>query len=192
MKHDPSPLPVDADAPAEDLHCGAWLTLRRRGRWEFVERNNAGGAVIIVAVTPQDRILFVEQYRVPIQARTIEMPAGLVGDLDGDVDESALSAAARELEEETGWRAARLEFLHAGPSSSGMSTEVITFVRAFDLQRVGAGGGDASEAIIVHEVARGEAAAWLFAKADAGYSVDPKLFAGLWFLEHEAPAAAPA
>ena len=192
MKHDPASLPLDADAPVEDLHRGAWLTLRRRGRWEFVERNNAGGAVIIVAVTPQDRILFVEQYRVPIQARTIEMPAGLVGDLDGDADESVLSAAARELEEETGWRAARLEFLHAGPSSSGMSTEVIAFVRAFDLQRVGAGGGDASEAIIVHEVARSDAALWLFAKSRAGYSVDPKLFAGLWFLEHEAPAAAPA
>ncbi|HVB83631.1 MAG TPA: NUDIX hydrolase [Rhodanobacteraceae bacterium] len=186
MKHDPASLPLDADAPAEDLHRGAWLTLRRRGRWEFVERNNAGGAVIIVAVTPQDRILFVEQYRVPIQARTIEMPAGLVGDRDGDSDETALTAAARELEEETGWRAARLEFLHAGPSSSGMSTEVIAFVRAFDLQRVGAGGGDASEAIIVHEVARSDAAPWLFAKARAGYSVDPKLFAGLWFLEHEA------
>ena len=187
MKHDPSALPVDADAPAEDLHRGAWLTLRRRGRWEFVERNNAGGAVIIVAITPQDRILFVEQYRVPIQARTIEMPAGLVGDRDGDSDETALTAAARELEEETGWRAARLEFLHAGPSSSGMSTEVIAFVRAFDLQRVGAGGGDASEAISVHEIARDEAAAWLLAKAHAGYSVDPKLFAGLWFLEHERP-----
>ena len=188
MNHDPSSLPVDADAPAEDLHRGNWLTLRRRGRWEFVERNNAGGAVIIVAVTPQDRILFVEQYRVPIQARTIEMPAGLVGDRDADPGESALGAAARELEEETGWRAARLEFLHAGPSSSGMSTEVIAFVRAFDLQRVGAGGGDASEAIIVHEVARGEASAWLFERARAGYSVDPKLFAGLWFLEHGAPA----
>ncbi len=192
MNHDPSSLPVGADAPAEDLHRGAWLTLRRRGRWEFVERNNAGGAVIIVAVTPQDRILFVEQYRVPIQARTIEMPAGLVGDHAGNGDETALTAAARELEEETGWRAARLEFLHAGPSSSGMSTELIAFVRAFDLQRVGAGGGDASEAIVVHEIARGEASAWLFAKARAGYSVDPKLFAGLWFLEHETPAAAPA
>ena len=186
MNHDPASLPADAAAPAEDLHRGAWLTLRRRGRWEFVERNNAGGAVIIIAVTPQDRILFVEQYRVPIQKRTIEMPAGLVGDRDADPDESALSAAARELEEETGWRAARLQFLHAGPSSSGMSTEVIAFVRAFDLTRIGAGGGDASEAIIVHEVARSEAARWLFERAHAGYSVDPKLFAGLWFLEHEA------
>ena len=114
--------------------------------------------------------------------------AGLVGDHEGNGDETALTAAARELEEETGWRAARLEFLHAGPSSSGMSTEVIAFVRAFDLQRVGAGGGDASEAIVVHEVARGEASAWLFERARAGYSVDPKLFAGLWFLEHEVPA----
>jgi ADP-ribose pyrophosphatase len=177
-------LPPDAHAPVETLCEGRWLSLRKRGRWEYAERNNPGGAVIIVAVTPDDRVLFVEQYRVSILKRTIEMPAGLVGDLADQPDESALLAAARELEEETGYRCGRVDFIHEGPSSSGMSTEMIAFVRAHDLVRVGHGGGDETENIVVHEVPRREAGAWLFARAAEGYSVDPKLFAGLWFLEH--------
>jgi ADP-ribose pyrophosphatase len=178
-------LPEDADAPEELLHRGKWLSLYRRGRWEYAARNNPGGAVIILAVTPQDEVLFVEQYRVSIGKQTIEMPAGLVGDLAGHAGEDALEAARRELEEETGYRCERLDFIHAGPSSSGMSTEMIAFVRARDLRKVGAGGGDASENIIVHEVPRAEAGRWLFARAAEGYSIDPKLFAGLWFIEHD-------
>ena len=158
--HDHAP-PADADAPEETLYQGCWLSLRRRGRWEYAERNNHGGAAIVIAVTPDDRVLFVEQYRVAIQARTVEMPAGLVGDIKGQEDEGMLLAAQRELEEETGWRCGRVAFLHQGPSSAGMSTEMIAYVRAFDLAKVGAGGGDDSEDIVVHEVPRGEAGAWL-------------------------------
>ena len=176
--------PTDADAPVETLYQGRWLSLRKRGRWEYVERNNPGGAAIVIAVTPDDRVLFVEQYRVAIQSRTIEMPAGLVGDLAGQEGESIVLAAQRELEEETGWRCDHAVLLHQGPSSAGMSTEMIAYVRAFELIKVGAGGGDASENIVVHEVPRNEAGAWLFARAAEGYSIDPKLFAGLWLLEH--------
>jgi ADP-ribose pyrophosphatase len=177
-------IPVDADAPEETLYEGRWLSLRKRGRWEYAERNNPGGAVIILAVTPEDKVLFVEQYRVSILQNTIEMPAGLVGDMADQADESALVAAQRELEEETGYRCRRIDFVHRGPSSSGMSTEMIAFVRAWDLEKVGAGGGDETENIVVHEVPRREAGAWLFARAAEGYSIDPKLFAGLWFIEH--------
>jgi NTP pyrophosphohydrolases including oxidative damage repair enzymes len=180
--------PPDADAPEETLYRGRWLSLRKRGRWEYAERNNPGGAVIVIAVTPEDCVLFVEQYRVAVRSRTIEMPAGLVGDIKGQEDEGTLLAARRELEEETGWRSGHVAFLHQGPSSAGMSTEMIAYVRAFDLVKVGTGGGDASENIVVHEVPRGEAGAWLFARAAEGYSIDPKLFAGLWLLEH-GPAA---
>ena len=176
--------PDDARAPVETLFQGRWLSMRRRGRWEYVERNNEGGAVIIVAITPDDKVLFVEQYRVSILANTIEMPAGLVGDLETHDTEDAMDAARRELEEETGYRCGRLEFIHAGPSSSGMSTEMIAFVRAYDLEKVGNGGGDETENILVHEVPRTEAGAWLFARAAEGYSIDPKLFAGLWFIDH--------
>ncbi|HUH55200.1 MAG TPA: NUDIX hydrolase, partial [Rhodanobacter sp.] len=103
-------------------------------------------------------------------------------------DEGALLAAQRELEEETGYRCQRVEFIHTGPSSSGMSTEMIAFVRAWELEKVGLGGGDETENIVVHEVPRRDAGAWLFARAAEGYSIDPKLFAGLWFIEHGAPA----
>ncbi|KZC39197.1 MULTISPECIES: NUDIX hydrolase [Rhodanobacter] len=184
MNDSRSHIPADAAAPVETLYEGRWLSLRKRGRWEYAERNNPGGAVIILAVTPSDKVLFVEQYRVSILQNTIEMPAGLVGDLAGQADESAQLAARRELEEETGWRCQRVEFVHRGPSSSGMSTEMITFVRAWELEKVGPGGGDDTENITVHEVPRREAGAWLFARAAEGYSIDPKLFAGLWFIEH--------
>ncbi|MFC5436758.1 NUDIX hydrolase [Rhodanobacter umsongensis] len=183
-------IPADADAPVETLCEGRWLSLRKRGRWEYAERNHPGGAVIILAVTPEDNVLFVEQYRVSILQNTIEMPAGLVGDLAGQADESALLAAQRELEEETGYRCQRVEFVHRGPSSSGMSTEMITFVRAWQLEKVGPGGGDETENIVVHEVPRSEAGAWLFGRAADGYSIDPKLFAGLWFIEHAQPCPA--
>lgn len=181
-------VPADAHAPVETLYEGRWLSLRKRGRWEYAERNNPGGAVIILAVTPEDKVLFVEQYRVSILQNTIEMPAGLVGDLPDQADEGALLAAQRELEEETGYRCQRVEFIHTGPSSSGMSTEMIAFVRAWELEKVGPGGGDETENIVVHEVPRRDAGAWLFARAAEGYSIDPKLFAGLWFIEHGAPA----
>ncbi len=186
-----SQAPDDAQDPVETLYAGKWLSLCRRGRWEYVQRVNAGGAVIILAVTPEDKIVFVEQYRVAIGQFTIEMPAGLVGDLAGHHEEGPELAAARELEEETGFRAGRVEFVHAGPSSSGMSTEIITFVRAWDLQRVSAGGGDDSENIVVHEIPRDEAAGWLMARAAAGYSIDPKLFAGLWFIDHPGVTSRP-
>ena len=188
MNNTPSRPPADADAPVETLYQGRWLTLRKRGRWEYVERKNPGGAVIILAVTAEDKVLFVEQYRVAILQHTIEMPAGLVGDLAEQADESALLAARRELEEETGYRCQRVDFIHRGPSSSGMSTEMISFVRAWNLEKVGPGGGDESENIIVHEIPRSEAGAWLFARAAEGYSIDPKLFAGLWFIEQDLPA----
>lgn len=176
----------DIDTPVDILHEGHWLTLKQRGGWEFVERNNPGGAVIIIAVTPEDKVLFVEQFRVPIMQRTIEMPAGLVGDLEGHDDEDVLLASCRELEEETGYACDDIRFLHAGPSSAGMSTEMMTFVRARDLRKVGPGGGDDSEDITVHAIERDQAGAWLVQKAREGFSIDPKLFAGLWLLDNDA------
>ena len=63
------------DHPIETLYDGQWMRLKRRGRWEFAERAHGNGmAVIIIAVTPEDNVLFVEQYRVPLGKRTIECP----------------------------------------------------------------------------------------------------------------------
>ena len=170
----------------ETLFNGRWLRIRKRGTWEFAERTNPGGAVIVVATTDADEVLFVEQYRVPIECLTIEMPAGLVGDLEGQAHEGVVETAQRELEEETGYRAGRIDFVMAGPSSAGMSNEQVAFVRARGLQRVGRGGGDETEEIVVHHVPREGVAAWLAERAAAGYSIDPKLYAGLYFLERDA------
>jgi ADP-ribose pyrophosphatase len=183
-------LDLDALPPAETLYEGDWLRLVRRGHWEYAERTHGNGmAVIIVALTPDDRVLFVEQPRIPLGARSIEMPAGLVGDQSGE--DTLEAAARRELVEETGWEPARVDVLMVGPTSSGMSNERIAFVRASGLVRVGAGGGDDSEQITVHEVPRADAPAWLVARMAEGYELDPKLWAGLWMLDRN-PDGSPA
>lgn len=171
------------DETATTLHEGKYLRLVKRGTWEYAERTNAGSAVIIVAVTPERNLLFVEQHRVPLGARTIEMPAGLVGDLDAD--DTLELAAQRELLEETGWEAAAVKVLMIGPTSAGMSNELIAFVRATGLRRVHAGGGDETEDITVHEIPVDEAPRWLAAKMADGYSMDPKLWAGLYLLDRD-------
>ncbi len=173
---------ADEGAPVETLHEGAWLRLLRRGRWEYVERSHSDGgmAVIIVAVTPADEMLFVEQFRVPLGAATIEMPAGLVADThDADTIEAA---ARRELVEETGWEASHVQVLLTGPTSAGLSNERIAFARATGLRRVGAGGGVAGEDIVVHQVPVDDAPAWLMRMGRDGYELDLKLWAGLWLL----------
>lgn len=180
---------MDTLPPPETMCEGRYLRLVRRGHWEYAERTNAGCAVIIVAVTPEDRILFVEQYRIPLGKPTIEMPAGLVGDIGAH--DTVEDAARRELLEETGWSAGRIEILMSGPTSSGLSNEIVAFARANDLTRIDAGGGDETEDIIVHEIPRSEAAGWLSRKMAEGYALDPKLWAGLWFIDHD-PDGTPA
>jgi len=162
---------------------GEFVRLKRRDHWEYVERVNARGAVIIVALTPANELLLVEQPRFPLQANVIELPAGLVGDIEGAEDEPLEIAGARELEEETGYRPARLEFLTAGPPSAGLANEVISFYRAFDLTRIDAGGGDDSEDIIPHAVPLAQVEVWLAEQQRAGKYVDPKIFTGLYFLQ---------
>ena len=146
-------------------------------------------AVIIIAVTPADEVLFVEQFRVPLGARTIEMPAGLVG--DDHAQDTLEDAARRELIEETGWSPGKVEVLLIGPTSSGMSNERIAFVRARELTRVGEGGGVDNENITVHSVPRADAPRWLMQKQAEGYELDLKLWAGLWMIERN-PDGSPA
>jgi len=170
------------DEETRTLYEGKWLRLRKQGPWEYAERTNEGGlAVIVVAATPQRKVLFVEQYRVPVGARTIEMPAGIVGDIHAG--ESLELAAERELLEETGWQAEKVQLLMIGPTSAGMSSERVAFVRATGLTRVHDGGGDESEQIIVHEIPIDTAPAWLADKAEQGFEMDLKLWAGLWLLD---------
>jgi ADP-ribose pyrophosphatase len=173
------------DLPKTTLHTGKFLALIKEGRWEYAHRTNACGAAIIAAVTEDDKILLVEQYRIPVHARTIELPAGIIGDEPDKADEAHAEAATRELLEETGFAAGRMEALTHGPSSGGATSETVTLFLATQLKRVGDGGGVGHEDITVHEVPLTEVVAWLEAKAKAGLLVDPKVYAGLFFINHQ-------
>ena len=167
---------------------GKYLTLIDDNGWEYVTRAGVTGIVVIVAITPEDKLVLVEQYRPAVRKRVIELPAGLVGDVDGRQAESLLDAAARELEEETGYRATEMIPLFEGPIAVGVSDEVVSFFRARALSRVGAGGGDDTEDITVHEVALPALKAFLAAGAAAGLGVDPKIYAGLFVAGVALPA----
>ncbi|MBX9880908.1 MAG: NUDIX hydrolase [Sphingomonas sp.] len=151
---------------------GQYLTMIVDGRWEYVARARGIGAAVIVA-TDGDAVILVEQYRVPLGRRCLELPAGLVG--DDSAGEAPLAAAARELEEETGYRAERIVSLGQFYSSPGMVSEAYELVRATELTRVGAGGGTADEGITVHRVPRGEIADFIAAKRAEGVAIDGKL-----------------
>lgn len=173
MQQPPSP---------ETLREGRHLRFRRIGSWEYIERTRADLAVVIAALTPEGKVLLVEQYRPPIQSRTIELPAGLVGDGDGEDRQDVIEAARRELLEETGYEADSLEPVAEGPISPGLSNERIVLIVATGLRRVADGGGVENEDIVVHEVPLEELEAWIALRARAGVPTDPKVFAGLHFL----------
>src|SRR3546814_13638203 len=85
---------------------------KREGTWEYVSRSRGIEAAVILAIDEDSDgryILLVAQYRVPLKAQCLELPAGLIG--DEREDENPADAAARELEEETGYRAAIMENL---------------------------------------------------------------------------------
>ena len=164
----------------EMLFKGKFLALVKEGRWEYCDRVNATGAAIIAAVTPENKLLLVEQFRIPVNARTIELPAGIIGD---EPDASDEAAAARELLEETGYQPAHIKAVTTGPASSGLTSETVTLFIATDLKKVHKGGGVAHEEITVHEVALSEVHEWLDQKAKDGFLIEPKVYAGLYFLQ---------
>ena len=165
---------------------GRFLTFLEEAGWEYVTRPGVTGVAIIVAITEDRRIVLVEQYRHAVHRRVIELPAGLVGDIEAHRAESMADAAARELEEETGYAAAEMTLLFEGPIAVGTIDEVVSFFQARRLTRVGSGGGDETEDITVHVVPLGELKAFLASKMKEGLAVDGKIYAGL-FLAGVAP-----
>ncbi|MBX3565668.1 MAG: NUDIX hydrolase [Sphingomonas sp.] len=151
---------------------GKWITAIRDGKWEYVARARGIGAVVIIAID-DGHVLLVEQYRVPIGMRCIELPAGLVG--DDHEGEDALTSAKRELEEETGYTCERVEHLGVFHASPGLVSEGFTLVRAYGLKRIGEGGGLPGEDIVVHRVALDSLADFVAAKRAEGVAVDVKL-----------------
>jgi ADP-ribose pyrophosphatase len=171
----------------EVLAEGKYLRLLNENGWEYVLRPNASGVVVMVAVTDDGRLILVEQFRTAVHRRVIELPAGLVGDTHQAIGESLVVAAHRELLEETGYEAREMLRLAEGPVAVGLASEVVTFFQAVGLRRVGPGGGDASESIVVHEVELGRLKPWLAARESAGAFIDPKLYAGLYLIAEGSP-----
>ncbi len=158
--------------PEEIMWAGNFVTAKRRGKWEYVSRARGIKAAVILAVE-DGHVLLVEQYRVPLGANCIELPAGLIGDHDDGED--ALTSAARELEEETGYRADKIDTVGEYFSSPGMVSESFTLVRASGLIKVGDGGGVDGENIIVHRIMLSELPDFVRAKRAEGCVVDVKL-----------------
>lgn len=164
------------DEPVETMWAGRFITARRQGKWEYVGRSRGIRAAVILAIDTDadgDHVLLVEQMRVPLGRRCLELPAGLVG--DETAGEAIETAAARELEEETGYRPAAIEPLGEYASSPGMVSETFTLVRAHGLTRTGDGGGVEGEDIVVHRVPVTNVADFVAARRAEGMAIDVKL-----------------
>lgn len=163
------------DSEAEQIVWqGKFVTAKVKGKWEYVSRARGIRAAVILAIDEHDHVILVEQFRVPLGRRCIELPAGLVGDGD-DAGEAADLAGARELEEETGYAAARMENLGEFYSSPGMVTESFTLLRAHGLTKVGPGGGTPGEDITVHRVPLAGLAAFIAERRALGDAIDVRL-----------------
>jgi ADP-ribose pyrophosphatase len=162
----------DKDAPVETVWAGKYISALKRGRWEYVSRTGSTNAVVILA-EHDGKVILIEQYRVPVGARCLELPAGLVGDEDAHA--TVEDTAVKELEEETGFTCERVERLGEFHSSPGMVAESFTLVRAQGIRKVGEGGGNEHEDITVHLVARDDIPAFVKSRRDAGCAIDVKL-----------------
>jgi ADP-ribose pyrophosphatase len=158
--------------PEEVVWEGRFILAKRRGKWEYVSRTRGVSAAVILAIH-EGQVILVEQYRVPLRAQCLELPAGLIG--DEDEGEEAETAAIRELEEETGYRADRMIDLGRFHASPGMSSEGFTLLRAEGLTKVGEGGGVEGEDIIVHHVPVGDVDRFVAEKRAEGCAMDVKL-----------------
>ena len=162
------------------LFASRWLILQQLGHWEFVKRPHANAAVGILAITDEQEVILVEQFRIPVQMPVIEIPAGLVGDEPEFAHESLVDTAARELLEETGYRASSVAPLLESPTSAGMTSELTHLFLARGLQREHSGGGTGSESIIVHQIPLCSLRAWLAEQQQKGKAVDFKIHAALF------------
>jgi ADP-ribose pyrophosphatase len=168
----------DEDGQAEVMWAGKYVRAIRQGRWEYASRTNNVRAVVILAEF-EGRMILIDQPRAAVGGRCLELPAGLIGDVDRDA--TVEGTAVSELEVETGFTAERIERLGDFHSSPGMVSESFTLVRAHGLRRCGAGGGTEDEDINVHLVARNDIASFVAEKRAQGFAIDVKLLLFLGF-----------
>jgi ADP-ribose pyrophosphatase len=169
---------LDDLPPAEVMWEGKFVRALRRGKWEYASRARDIRAVVILAEYG-GKVILVDQPRVAPDCRCIEIPAGLAGDQDPNA--TIESTAIKELEEETGFTAERVERVGEFYSSPGMLSEGFTLVRAHGVRKIGEGGGDESEDINVHLVPRAEVPNFIEQKRAEGFGVDAKLLLLLSF-----------
>ena len=162
------------------LHEGEYLGLYRRGHWEFALRPHSAACATILPITDAGEIVLIEQFRVPMQARVIEVPAGLVGDEAEFEGESIADCAGRELLEETGYKAESIIELMVTPTSAGMTPEITHMFAATGLSKVHEGGGVDDEDISVHVVTLAELDSFLAAKQAEGFLIDFKIHASMY------------
>jgi ADP-ribose pyrophosphatase len=163
---------LDDLPPPEVMWEGKYVRAVRRGKWEYAGRTNDIRAVVILAEY-EGRVILIDQPRVTLGARCVELPAGLIGDEDPEA--TVETAAVKELEEETGFTAERVERLGDFYASPGMLSESFTLVRAHGVRRIGDGGGDDNEDINVHLIARSDIPNFLEQKRAEGFAIDVKL-----------------
>jgi ADP-ribose pyrophosphatase len=161
------------------LYEGRFVRLVDEDGWEFADRVTTDEVVCIVAID-SGHVLLVEEYRKPVQAPVISIPAGLVDRALAGHSETGIEAALRELREETGYTARSIEEVVSGPISAGMTTERVTFFLAHDL-KAGPQMLDEGESIKVHRVPLPRLASFLAECSERGAQIDPKIFAGLYF-----------
>ncbi|MEW6599982.1 MAG: NUDIX hydrolase [Nitrospirota bacterium] len=99
--------------------------------WESVGRVNCDGVVIVIPVTSSGELILIRQFRPVLNGYVIELPAGLI-----DTGEDVLSAARRELIEETGHASDDLTLLTWGVMSTGIDTDRWSIVLARDVYEV--------------------------------------------------------
>ena len=163
---------LDDLPPPQVMWAGKYVRVLKRGKWEYASRANNINAVVILAEY-DGKVILVDQPRVPLGKRSLELPAGLVGDTDPDA--TIEGTAVKELEEETGFTAERVERLGEFYASPGMLSEGFTLVRAHGVRKIGEGGGDENEDINVHLVPRAEIPNFVEQKRAEGFGVDVKL-----------------
>lgn len=164
---------------AKTLYKGRYLTLLDEEGWEYVHRHSSFGIAVIVAVH-EGKLLLVEEYRRPVGAQVIALPAGLVDRKSDDRQKDLEYTAHKELLEETGYSAGSMRFLVSGVVSPGQSSETLSIFRAEGLVRkYEKPPGDGDEKITLHEVPLDGIFSWLEDRQKAGVLIDLKVYLGL-------------
>ena len=150
--------------------------------WEYARRPACSGVVVVVALTRRNELVLVEQFRPPVDAHVLELPAGLAGDTPRTEGEPLLAAAKRELLEETGYVSDNWSLLGRSAPSAGITDELHSYFLARQCWREGEGGGDENEDIVVSTVPMETLRDALTERNKRGDIVSSTVWAGLGLL----------